>query len=353
MLPSLAPSRPRTRRVRYPRASSRRVSVIAWIDGPPTLSRAMIRTKRTVSASGDIGALIPVLVDTQPMGSGPEALTTVLMPVWDEYVPWLAQAVRSVQEQDAAARLVVVDNASDARLPALPGVCVVTSSRRLTLGAARNLGLTHVATPYVVVWDADDTMIPGTLGVMEDAKRSDPTLAAFGTAIVEEPSGRRHRWPRRWVPALARLPRIFALLDCVWSLYPTTGATIMRTELARSGGGYSDAESGDDWCLGVSLAFRGRLGWSERPGRAYRLHPHSIWSRHRTVRDLLRHARAVRDRIRHDPAIGRSAEAALPLITLGQYGAVLGHVGLSATRSLRPFAASGASRGARGRPTRR
>src|SRR3954452_19899700 len=287
MLPSLAPSRPRTRRVLYPRASSRRVSVIAWIDGPPTLSRAMIRTRRTVSASGDIGALIPVLVDTQPMGSGPEALTTVLMAVWDEYVPWLPQAVRSVQQQDAAARLVVVDNASDARLPALPGVCVVTSPRRLTLGAARNLGLAHVSTPYVVVWDADDTMLPGTLRFLQSAMRTDRRLAAYGSAIVELHSGRRHRWPRRWVATLARFPAIFALLDCVWSVYPTTGATIMRTDLVRAAGGYDETESGDDWCLGVSLAFRGRLGWSERPGRMYRLHARSITSRYMTVRHLV------------------------------------------------------------------
>src|SRR3954466_11449024 len=270
----------------------------------------MIRTKRTVSASGDTGALLHVPVDTQPMGSGPEALTTVLMPVWDEYVPWLPQAVRSVQEQDAAARLVVVDNASDARLPALPGVCVVTSPRRPTLGAARNLGLAHLSTPHAVVWDADDTMLPGTLGFLESAMRTDRRLAAYGSAIVEEPSGRRHRWPRRWVAALARLPAMFALLDCVWSLYPTTGATIMRTELARSAG-YGEAESGEDWCLGVSLAFRGRVGWSERPGRTYRLHPHSIWSKHRTARDLVRHAKAVRERIRHDPVVARTAKAAL------------------------------------------
>ena len=57
----------------------------------------------------------------------------------------------------------------------------------------------------------------------------------------------------------------------------------MRTELARTAGGYADAESGEDWCLGVSLAFRGRIGWSERPGRVYRLHPRSVWARHMTV----------------------------------------------------------------------
>src|SRR4051794_37617059 len=177
------------------------------------------------------------------MGSGPEVLTTVLMPVWGEYVQWLPQAVASVQEQDVATPIVVVDNASDVPLPGLPGVSVVTSPRRLTLGAARNLGLAQVTTPYVVVWDADDTMLPGTLGILQRAIGADHRLAAYGSAIVEAPSGRRHRWPRRWVATLARLPAVFALLDCVWSLYPTTGATIIRTELARSAG-YGEAESG-------------------------------------------------------------------------------------------------------------
>src|SRR3954451_14123347 len=270
----------------------------------------------------------------------PEALTTVLMAVWDDYVPWLPQAVASVHAQDVLVRIVVLDNASDVRLPALREVSVVTSPHRLTLGAARNLGLAHVETPYVVVWDVDDTMLPGTLGFLQRAMRADRRLAAYGSAIVEEPSGRRHRWPRRWVAALARIPAIFAVLDCVWSLYPTTGATIMRTELARSAG-YGEAESGEDWCLGVSLAFRGRVGWSERPGRTYRLHPHSIWSRHRTVRDLLRHAKAVRDRIRTDPGIAGAARTALPVIAVAQYCAVLGHLGISATRRARHSTARG------------
>jgi len=269
------------------------------------------------------------------MGSGPEVHTTVLVPVWNDYVRWLAQAVASVEAQGVPTRVVVVDNASEVPLPDLPGVSVVTSPRRLTLGAARNVGLAQVATPYVVVWDADDTMLPGTLGFLEIAIRSDPRLAAFGTAIVEDPSGHRHRWPRPWVATLVRWPPVFALLDSLWSLYPTTGATIMRTELARSAGGYSEAESGEDWCLGVSLAFRGRVGWSEWPGRAYRLHPQSVWSRSMTTRDLLRHARVVRHRIRCDPGIAGWARAALPLIAAGQYLAVLGHVVLSAGRGAR------------------
>ena len=54
-----------------------------------------------------------------------------------------------------------------------------------------------------------------------------------------------------------------------------------------------------------------------------------------TVRHLLRHAAAVRARIRSDPGIADFARAALPLIAAGQTGAVLGHLGLSAARNVR------------------
>src|SRR3954465_2424341 len=107
MLPSLAPSRPRARRVRYPRASSRRVSVRAWIDGPPTLSRAMIRTTRTGSASADIASAAGAGDDTREMGGGPDVQTTVLIPVWDDYARWLEQAVVSLTGQDVATRILV------------------------------------------------------------------------------------------------------------------------------------------------------------------------------------------------------------------------------------------------------
>src|SRR2546423_11640960 len=107
------------------------------------------------------------------------ARTTVVLPVWDEYVaPWLSEALASLRAQDVSAPIVVVDNASEVLLPDLPGVTAVHSSRRLTLGAARNLGLSQVTTPYLVAWDADDLMPPGTLRFLEGAIHSDPGLAA-------------------------------------------------------------------------------------------------------------------------------------------------------------------------------
>lgn len=264
-----------------------------------------------------------------------DAQTTIVIPVWDEYAPaWLGEALASIAEQDLTAPVVVVDNASEVPLPELAGVSVVPAPRRLPLGAARNLGLAHVDTPYVVAWDADDLMLPGTLALLERGIRSDPKLAAFATAIVEHPSGARHRWPRRWVAVAVRAGAAFALLDSIWSLYPTTGATIMRTDLVRSAGGFGETGSGEDWCLGVSLAFRGRIGWSEVPGRVYRLHEGSMLVRHTTLRHLHHNARNVRGRIRTDTGIPGWARRMLPLIALAQYAALGGHALLAVGRRL-------------------
>jgi hypothetical protein len=126
---------------------------------------------------------------------------------------------------------------------------------------------------------------------------------------------------------------MLALLDCVWSQFPTTGATIMRADAVRDGGGYADADSGEDWCLGVSLAFRGRIGWSERPGRVYRVYPDSVWARHLTLSHQRRHQRAVRARMRSDPAVPGWARAMLPLVWLAQYAALAGHALVAARRS--------------------
>ena len=220
-------------------------------------------------------------------------------------------------------RIVVVDNASSVAVGARPGIELVRSPRRLALGAARNLGIEHVETPYVVVWDADDLMLPGTLEHLERAMRRDPALAACGAAIVEAADGTRHRWPRRWVARLLPKPRLTALVQCVWSVFPSTGATIMRTALVRDAGGYAPTTSGDDWVLGVSLAFRGRFGWTERPGRLYRRDPQSVWARCSDAPHLRQHARDVRRRIREDRGIAPWARAALPLIAVLQHAAIV------------------------------
>jgi glycosyltransferase involved in cell wall biosynthesis len=261
------------------------------------------------------------------------ANTTVVVPVWDEYVAeLLPDALQSVERQDRTPEIVVVDNASKIAVPELAGVSVVHASRRLTLGAARNMGLAQVKTPYVLFWDADDVMVPGTIAFLEQEIANAPGVVAFAAAIIEDPSGKRHRHPRRWAPLLMRAPSLFALLHCVWSLYPTTGATIIHTDVARAAGGFADADSGEDWCLGVSLAFRGRIAFGARPGRLYRLHERSMWALHMTPRHQLRHARSIRERVANDSAIPRWVNRLLPVIALAQWAAILAHLALEAVR---------------------
>lgn len=270
------------------------------------------------------------------MTSDPGVQTTVVLPAWDAYaVEMLDQALASLRAQQPAPEILVVDNASATPLAVESAARVVRTPRRVSVGAARNFGLEHVSSPLVIFWDADDVMLPGTLARLQAALAAERDVVAFGAAIIEEPSGKRHRWPRRWIAHVIRRPRIFALLDSVWSLFPTTGATIIRTEAVRDAGGYPDSDSGEDWCLGVSLAFRGRLGWTEHAGRAYRIHPTSVWARHMTVRHQISHARTVRRRIREDAGIPGWARVALPLIACGQYVAIAAHSGAEARRRLK------------------
>jgi glycosyltransferase involved in cell wall biosynthesis len=246
----------------------------------------------------------------------------------------LSESVASLLAQDVPIRVLLVDNASTVPLDVDPSVEVVSSPARLSLGAARNYGLERVETPYVMFWDADDVMLAGSLARLERSLDSNAGTVASAAAIVED-SGERHRWPRLWIASLLRAPRVFALAHCVWSLYPTTGATLIRTDALRAGGGFGDAMSGDDWIAGVSLAFRGRLRWSEQPGRVYRRQGHSIWADYSTPVHLSAHARAVRKRIRRDPGIPAWAKLMLPLIALVEYAAIAGHVLVSAVRRAR------------------
>src|SRR5262249_17965698 len=117
---------------------------------------------------------------------------TVVIPVWDEYVRFLEEAVASV---DGEAEIVVVDNASTVPLPELERGTVVRSPGRLSIGAARNLGIEQVETPFVLSLDADDKLLPGALDFMVSELGPNPSLAVCATSIMEADTGRRHRTP--------------------------------------------------------------------------------------------------------------------------------------------------------------
>jgi hypothetical protein len=245
-----------------------------------------------------------------------------VVPAWGAYAGKpLAEALASLRAQDLPARIIVVDNASEPPLGELPGAEVVRAPARLTVGAARNLGLAEVTTPYVLFWDADDLMLPGTLRFLRDRIAAEPDAVLVAASILEGDPPFPHRWPRRWTYPFARRQRPFALAHCIWSLFPATGSALMRTDAARAMG-FGDANSGEDWVLGVSLAFRGRVILETRPGRIYRRHAGSLWDMQRSARQLTKHARAVRDRVRADPAAPAWVVRSLPLIAAFQFLAV-------------------------------
>jgi glycosyltransferase involved in cell wall biosynthesis len=246
---------------------------------------------------------------------------TIVIPAWGDYAgKHLDEALESIRDQDFAAQVIVVDNASDPPL-AIPGVTVIRSEQRLSVGAARNLGLASVDTPFVMFWDADDVMLPGTVRFLREEIAAEHETVLVAAAILEGDPPIPHRWPRPWTYALARWRRSYAFAHSIWSLFPSTGASIMRSEAARAHG-YADENSGEDWVLGVSLAFRGRIRLEPRPGRIYRQHATSLWATQSSPAQLRRNASVVRGRIRADAGIPRWARALLPVIAAGQILAI-------------------------------
>ena len=110
----------------------------------------------------------------------PVAGVTIVVPVWDRYVAFLRECVDSLLDHAAGQpRIVVVDNASRDPLPVLPrGIEVIRSSRRLSVGAARNLGLAEVETREVIFCDADDRLLPGAMAFLQSRMAERPELVA-------------------------------------------------------------------------------------------------------------------------------------------------------------------------------
>jgi len=141
-------------------------------------------------------------------------------------------------------------------------------------------------------------------------------------ARIEADTGKRHRSPRPIAALLARRPRVFALANAVWSLVPTQGTMVMRAGIVRGAGGYADRSQGEDWVLGVSLAWRGSIAFDPRMALLYRWRGDSPGGAAARP-PLLANARSVRQRMRTDPGMPAAARVALPLIAVLQVTAAV------------------------------
>jgi glycosyltransferase involved in cell wall biosynthesis len=244
---------------------------------------------------------------------------TVVVPVWGRYAAWVPECVESIwsQRDDADLRLIVLDNASEERLPALPdGVEVARLERRHTLGGARNRGLELVETELVSFCDADDVFPPGyfSFALSRFAERSD--LVAVGMrAVALLPSGetRPFFWPDDGALAASRGQRRLAVRNLLRGHSVPMSGSVFRAETLRQAGGYSDRDFSEERNLAVLLAFLGEIEIHPGPGRLYRIHPDMV-SRAPRDAEAVRAAFAdARRRLRSHPDVPLWAKALLPL----------------------------------------
>jgi glycosyltransferase involved in cell wall biosynthesis len=257
---------------------------------------------------------------TREMSSSPQV--TVVVPVWDRYVAFLPRCLEGILEEPAGKpHVIVVDNASNELLPALdPAIDVVRSPRRLSVGAARNLGLSLVETREVIFCDADDRLLPGATAFLSSRMAKRPELVAVICRYVSwnpktEARAVLERSPRPIVFRVARYRRLFALANLRYNCFPVVGG-ILRTDAVRDAGGFGDGDVGEDWILGAQLTFRGPIEFHPEPSFLRRVHSGSLWYRAHTHDDYLARCNLLRERIERDRSVPRWVKAGLPLLAV-------------------------------------
>jgi glycosyltransferase involved in cell wall biosynthesis len=263
----------------------------------------------------------------------PAARVSVVIPVWDRHVRFLAEARASVAEQRLVADVLVVDNSSTSEIavPDAQRTTVFRTPRRLSVGAARNAGLARVTTPLVCFLDADDRLLPGALAALCDRLDAAPQfVGAVRPALIWDPVNGLcipRRWPRALTYCWAGRRRLAPFLGMVRNPFPVVGSSVWRTAAVRDAGGFPDAEVDEDAELAALLLLRGPVALERVPGRLYRRHGASLTARPIARSERRRARRRIRGRLREDPRATAAQRAVIPLV------AVVHHV--TARRSVR------------------
>lgn len=283
-----------------------------------------VRAPGSVSRALDVCSLPSMprrAVDKPTRSNSTEPQLTVVIPVWDQYVLTVRDAVESVLDQEAHAAVIVVDNASSELLPALPpGVDIMRLPERLSAGAARNAGLSQVRTEFVLFLDADDIVLEGTLRLLLSRMTARPALSACACGVLAWNAAtgqvRPLDFPSGTTRLLARWPRGYHLYAAMANRMPTTGCVIMRTVTAVNAGGFTDSDFAEDWALNIGLAFRGPIEFLRSHGRLLRVHAKSLRARPRSRAEVARAFELVRRRVKGDPAAPVSVRLGFSLLAL-------------------------------------
>jgi GT2 family glycosyltransferase len=184
-------------------------------------------------------------------------------------------------------RVIVTDNASrdgtaEAVARDFPEVTLLRPGRNLG-AVGRNLAVRHVTTPYVAFCDDDTWWEPGSLARAAELLDARPRLAAVTARIVVEPDGTEDPVVRElrespltgpdWLPG----PALGSFL---------AGATVLRTEAFRAGGGFHPGLwlGGEEELLACDLL---RQGWWLAYAEELTVHHHASRLRDSTGRRIL------------------------------------------------------------------
>jgi glycosyltransferase involved in cell wall biosynthesis len=203
--------------------------------------------------------------------------------------PFVADAVRSIDEDEPVEVVVIDDGSSDPQTIEVlrklesDSVSVIRQSNR-GVSAARMTGVNATAAPYVFPLDADDQAIPGAIAKMADRLDAAPDAdLCFGD--YEEFGS--HELVRA-VPDTFDAYRLSYTNE-----YPVS--SLVRRSALEDAGGWKLREYYEDWDLLMALAERGSHGIHLGPGELtyrHRVHPgrrrEALWSNHRDAYRVLR-----------------------------------------------------------------
>jgi glycosyltransferase involved in cell wall biosynthesis len=163
------------------------------------------------------------------------------------YGRYLREAVDSALDEGAT--VVLVDDGSTEPLPELPSGVEVVEQENQGVARARNVGIGLAETPYVIVLDADDRIMPGALSLLREPLDADPKLGfAYG----------RMRFFGDWEGELR-----FPPYDPYALLYRhTIGlSALVRRQVLEDTGGFDQAFGQfEDWELWVNALTHGWRG---------------------------------------------------------------------------------------------